>query len=64
MDVVELATYGVQSAQHGQVHIEIYRVVVCDFQALGQGNIPFLSSADYEQDWQPYPVDPYSCYMC
>ena len=20
-------------------------------------------SADYEQDWQPYPVDPYSCYM-
>ena len=20
-------------------------------------------SADHEQDWQPYPVDPYSCYM-
>ena len=20
-------------------------------------------SADYVQDWQPYPVDPYSCYM-
>ena len=20
--------------------------------------------ADHEQDWQPYPVDPYSCYMC
>ena len=19
---------------------------------------------DHEQDWQPYPVDPYSCYMC
>ena len=19
-------------------------------------------SADHEQDWQPYPVDPYSCY--
>ena len=18
----------------------------------------------HEQDWQPYPVDPYSCYMC
>ena len=26
----------------------------------GQGNIHFLSSADHEQDWQPYPVDPYS----
>ena len=21
-------------------------------------------SRDHEQDWQPYPVDPYSCYMC
>ena len=30
----------------------------------GQGNIDFLCSADHEQDWQPYPVDPYSCYMC
>ena len=20
--------------------------------------------ADHEQDWQPYPVDPYPCYMC
>ena len=27
----------------------------------GQGNIQFLCSADHEQDWQPYPVDPYSC---
>ena len=27
----------------------------------GQGNIHFPSSADHEQDWQPYPVDPYSC---
>ena len=26
----------------------------------GQGNIPFPCSADHEQDWQPYPVDPYS----
>ena len=24
----------------------------------------FSCSADHEQDWQPYPVDPYSCYMC
>ena len=30
----------------------------------GQGNIHFSCSADHEQDWQPYPVDPYSCYMC
>ena len=25
-----------------------------------QGNIHFLCSADNEQDWQPYLVDPYS----
>ena len=30
----------------------------------GQGNIIFPCSADHVQDWQPYPVDPYSCYMC
>ena len=30
----------------------------------GQGNINFPCSADREQDWQPYPVDPYSCYVC
>ena len=30
----------------------------------GQGNIIFSCSADHVQDWQPYPVDPYSCYMC
>ena len=29
----------------------------------GQGNIHFHCSADHEQDWQPYPVDPYSCHM-
>ena len=28
--------------------------------ARGQGNIPFPCSADHEQDWQPYPVDPNS----
>ena len=28
--------------------------------ARGQGNINFPGSADHEQDWQPYPVDPYS----
>ena len=29
-----------------------------------QGSIHFSCSADHVQDWQPYPVDPYSCYMC
>ena len=33
--------------------------------ARGQGNIYFLCSADHEQDWQLYPVDPYSAIcMC
>ena len=30
----------------------------------GQGNNNFPCSADHEQGWQPYPVDPYFCYMC
>ena len=30
----------------------------------GQGNLHFSCSANHVQDWQPYPVDPYSCYMC
>ena len=30
----------------------------------GQGDMNFPCSGDHEQDWQPYPVDPYSCYMC
>ena len=30
----------------------------------GQGNIHFPCSADHVQDWQPYRVDPYFCYMC
>ena len=30
----------------------------------GQGNINFPCSADHVQDWQPYGVDSYSCYMC
>ena len=28
--------------------------------ARGQGNTNFPCSADHEQDWQPYPVDPSS----
>ena len=27
-------------------------------------SIDFPCSADHVQDWQPYPVDPYSCSMC
>ena len=30
----------------------------------GQGKVHFPCLADHEQDWQPYPVDPHSCYMC
>ena len=30
----------------------------------GQGNIHFSCSAYPVQDWQPYPVELYSCYMC
>ena len=28
--------------------------------ARGQGDVHFPCSADHEQDWQPYPDDPYS----
>ena len=30
----------------------------------GQGKNHFSCSADHEQGWQPYQVDPYSRYMC
>ena len=30
----------------------------------GQGKPIFPCSVDHEQDWQPYSVDPYPCYMC
>ena len=29
----------------------------------GHGNIEFPCSADHEQDWRLYPVDPYSTYV-
>ena len=29
-----------------------------------QGNINVPCSADHEQDWQPYRVNLYSCYIC
>ena len=30
----------------------------------GEGKKHFPCSADHEQDWQPCPVDPYSCCCC
>ena len=30
----------------------------------GEGNIHFPCLADHVQNWQPYPVDSYSCYVC
>ena len=30
----------------------------------GQRNIYFPCLADHVQNWQPYPLDPCSCYMC
>ena len=30
----------------------------------GQGNIVFPCSAGHVKDWQPYLVDPHSCYTC
>ena len=29
----------------------------------GKDWFSLLYSADHVQDWQPYPVDPYSCYV-
>ena len=37
-------------------------VSVCSRSSMG--NIHFSCSADHVQDWLPYAVDPYSCYMC
>ena len=30
----------------------------------GQGNNIFPCLADHEQDWQPYPVDPFTLAIC
>ena len=29
-----------------------------------ENDVHFPCSADHEQDWQPYPVDPYSASIC
>ena len=34
-----------------------YQIFRCE---RGRGKKRFPCSADHEQDWQPYPVDPYS----
>ena len=42
----------------------VSRDQILRYEQCGQGNIHLSCSADHVQDWQPYPVDPYSCYMC
>ena len=32
--------------------------ILCDHRQDGNDEV------HHEQNWQPYPVDPYSCYMC
>ena len=46
-----------------QPDMEISRLTRDGTAERGQGNIHFPCPADHEQDWQPYPVDPYYCYM-
>ena len=54
--------YGDEQADAGQVcRIRLVRQILR--RERGQGNIYFPCSADHEQDWQLYPVDPYSCHM-
>ena len=43
-------------------HIKTLEYLLSYINERGQGH--FSCSADHVQDWQPYPVDPYSCYMC
>ena len=35
----------------------------CSQARTGTGKNHFPCSADHEQDWQPYPVDPSPCYV-
>ena len=44
------------------VNVIDYFLVHAIWRERGQGNIRFLCLADHVQDWQPYLVDPYSCY--
>ena len=47
--------YAIGSVPSLSGHAIAYR-----WRSRGQEDIHFLCSADHEQDWQPYPVDPYS----
>ena len=51
--------YGDEQADAGRAAEPVPRDQILRH-ARGQGNIHFPCSADHEQDWQPYPVDPYS----
>ena len=44
----------------GMAELDSQNHILRRYYARGQGNIHFPCSADHEQDWQPYPVDPYS----
>ena len=51
--------YGDEQADAGRDAEPVSREQILKH-ARGRGNIHFPCSADHEQDWQPYPVDPYS----
>ena len=55
--------YGDEQADAGRGTVELVSRDQILRRERGQGNIIFPCSTDHEQDWQPYPVDPYSCYM-
>ena len=55
--------YGDEQADAGRDSKTVSRGQILRHERGQQGNIHFLCSADHEQDWQPYTVDPYSCCM-
>ena len=55
--------YGDEHADAGRIAEPVSRDQILRREH-GQENIHFPCSAGHEQDWQPYPVDPYSCCMC
>ena len=52
--------YGDEQTEAGRDPTELVSRYQILRHARGQGNIHFPCSADHEQDWQPYLVDPYS----
>ena len=56
--------YGDEQADAGRTAEPVSRDHILRHEQRGQGNIHFpCSSADHEQDWQPYSVNPYPCYI-